>query len=196
MGILFLVIATVLYCVVHSLAASNPAKALAQRWFGSRARRWYRLGFNLFAGVTFLPVLWLLAILPDQTLYRLGMPWLLFTTAGQLAGAGIIVVGILQTGALSFVGLKQVIFKEESVNDGFFVDHGLYRWVRHPLYTGGLIFIWLTPLMTLNLLVVFLLLTAYLIIGARLEEKRLVAEFGEVYQRYQKEVPMLIPKVL
>jgi len=36
-------------------------------------------------------------------------------------------------------------------------------------------------------------LTAYIIIGTRLEEKKLVLEFGESYTKYQHEVPMLIP---
>jgi protein-S-isoprenylcysteine O-methyltransferase Ste14 len=36
-------------------------------------------------------------------------------------------------------------------------------------------------------------LTVYIIIGTKLEEKKLVLEFGEAYIKYQKEVPMLIP---
>jgi protein-S-isoprenylcysteine O-methyltransferase Ste14 len=36
-------------------------------------------------------------------------------------------------------------------------------------------------------------LSAYLIIGTLLEEKRLVAEFGEEYRDYQEQVPMFLP---
>jgi protein-S-isoprenylcysteine O-methyltransferase Ste14 len=178
MGTPSLVIATVLYCAVHSLAASNPAKSLARCWLGRSADRWYRLVFNLFSGISFLPILWLLVVIPDRTLYVLRLPWLVLTTMVQLAGAAIILVGILQTGALSFVGFRQIITKENPSASGIFVDHGLYRWVRHPLYTGGLLIIWLSPLMTQNLLILFSLLTLYLFIGARLEEKRLAADFG------------------
>jgi len=36
-------------------------------------------------------------------------------------------------------------------------------------------------------------LTIYIIIGTRLEENKLVMEFGDPYIKYQHEVPMLIP---
>jgi methanethiol S-methyltransferase len=35
--------------------------------------------------------------------------------------------------------------------------------------------------------------TGWIWIGAILEERDLVREFGDVYQRYQKAVPMLVP---
>ena len=43
------------------------------------------------------------------------------------------------------------------------------------------------------ILVTNLVLTAYFVIGAILEERKLVAEFGEEYREYQKRVPMLVP---
>jgi protein-S-isoprenylcysteine O-methyltransferase Ste14 len=39
-----------------------------------------------------------------------------------------------------------------------------------------------------------LVITLYTIWGARLEEKKLVARFGEKYQAYKQRVPMLIPR--
>ena len=38
-----------------------------------------------------------------------------------------------------------------------------------------------------------LISTIYLILGSRLEEEKLVAQFGKAYQKYQREVPMLVP---
>lgn len=73
------------------------------------------------------------------------------------------------------------------------VTNGVNRWVRHPLYTAGLVFIWLIPIMTSNLLALNLGLTVYLILGAIYEQRKLVREFGEQYIRYQERVPMLIP---
>jgi protein-S-isoprenylcysteine O-methyltransferase Ste14 len=66
--------------------------------------------------------------------------------------------------------------------------------MRHPLYTGGIILIWLTPLMTVNTLTLNIIVTLYLIIGARFEESRLLHEFGQAYADYQRQVPMLIPR--
>jgi protein-S-isoprenylcysteine O-methyltransferase Ste14 len=66
--------------------------------------------------------------------------------------------------------------------------------VRHPLYTAGLLFIWLIPVMTANLLALNIGLTMYLIIGALFEERKLVREFGEAYIQYRKNTPMLVPR--
>jgi protein-S-isoprenylcysteine O-methyltransferase Ste14 len=73
------------------------------------------------------------------------------------------------------------------------VVRGLYRWVRHPLYTAGLVLIWLTPVMTLNIFSLNLGLTIYLVVGALIEERKLVREYGEAYEEYRKRTPMLIP---
>ena len=73
------------------------------------------------------------------------------------------------------------------------VTGGFYRWVRHPLYTAGLVFIWLTSIMTSSLLALNIGLTLYLVLGAIYDERKLVREFGDVYVRYQVRVPMLIP---
>jgi protein-S-isoprenylcysteine O-methyltransferase Ste14 len=74
---------------------------------------------------------------------------------------------------------------------------GLHRYVRHPLYFGTLLFIWslffIYPY--LNNLLACIVITGYTVFGAMLEEKKLVAEFGEKYVDYKKQVPMLIPGI-
>ena len=67
------------------------------------------------------------------------------------------------------------------------------RWVRHPLYTVGLIFIWLLTEMTVNRLALNIGLSLYLVVGALYEERKLVLEFGQAYQEYREQTPMLIP---
>jgi len=70
---------------------------------------------------------------------------------------------------------------------------GPYLWMRHPLYFFALVLIWTTPQVTLDRLLFNVLWTSWIVLGAYLEERDLVAEFGERYSRYQKAVPMLIP---
>ncbi len=65
--------------------------------------------------------------------------------------------------------------------------------MRHPLYSAGLLFIWLTPIMTTSSLALTLGLTAYIYIGSIFEERRLVARFGQAYLDYRRAVPRLIP---
>lgn len=71
---------------------------------------------------------------------------------------------------------------------------GPYRWVRHPLYFFSILMIWCCPDISADRLLFNLLWTAWIIIGAFLEERDLVASFGDAYRHFQRQVPMLIPK--
>jgi protein-S-isoprenylcysteine O-methyltransferase Ste14 len=70
---------------------------------------------------------------------------------------------------------------------------GPYRWTRHPLYFFSLVMIWSCPDVTTDRLLFNSLFTAWIVLGTRLEERDLVAEFGKTYLNYQSKVPMLIP---
>lgn len=115
----------------------------------------------------------------------------------MLAGQGIsvllLIVAVLQTDTLSFVGLRQVFSDEKK---GKLVTSGLYRFVRHPLYTFGLLILWLSPSMTINSLIVYILLTIYILLGAYFEERKLLREFGQAYADYKLSTPMLIPGMI
>jgi len=74
-----------------------------------------------------------------------------------------------------------------------FATPTIYRVVRHPMMLGILVGIWAAPHMTIGHLVFGGLLTAYVVIGLRFEERSLLSEFGERYQQYCAEVPMLLP---
>ncbi len=181
-----------LYGLVHSLLASLTVKAWMQRGLGKWAGRTYRLAYNLFAVVSLLPVLALPALLPDRRLYAIPFPWALLTLAVQGLAVVALLLGLLQTGLWSFLGLSQ-LNGSNPTGPSRLVVRGLYRWVRHPLYSAGLVFIWLTPLMTTNLLAFNLGATVYLIVGALFEERKLMREFGQEYARYRAVTPMLVP---
>jgi protein-S-isoprenylcysteine O-methyltransferase Ste14 len=70
---------------------------------------------------------------------------------------------------------------------------GPYRWVRHPLYLFTLLLIWSCPDLTADRLLFNLLWSGWIFLGAVLEERDLVAEFGMPYEEYRRRVPMLLP---
>ena len=70
---------------------------------------------------------------------------------------------------------------------------GPYRFVRHPLYFCVLLMIWSNPYLTMDRLLFNILWTVWIYVGAFLEERDLIADFGESYREYKRKVPMLIP---
>jgi protein-S-isoprenylcysteine O-methyltransferase Ste14 len=74
-----------------------------------------------------------------------------------------------------------------------FLISGPYRFVRHPLYFCGLIFLWFTPVLTLSVQVINLAFSLDFWIGSIIEEERLKVVFGDRYKEYQQQVPRLFP---
>ncbi|CAG1008040.1 methanethiol S-methyltransferase [Anaerolineales bacterium] len=188
MSIFILLLALAIWGVVHSFLASHMAKDLFRLKIGSM--NFYRLAYNIFAGISFLPILYLMTTLPNRMVYEVPSPWNLVMFGGQLLSLVLLVLAFLQTDGLSFVGLRQLFEEEKS---GALVVHGLYKVVRHPLYTFSLLFLWLSPSVSQNSLTVYIGATLYILIGTYLEERKLLSEFGEAYANYKKSTPMLIP---
>ncbi len=155
---LWLILAIVLWGALHSWLASLGVEDAARRRFGDRASRLYRLAYNIFSVVTFAPILLLVGLLPDRVLYVVPPPWRYLMLAGELAALLCLILVLLQVDAASFIGFRQLLQGERRPR---LVTSGFYRWVRHPLYLFGLLILWLTPTMTLNLLVADLAMTAY-----------------------------------
>ncbi|GAB4420866.1 MAG: isoprenylcysteine carboxylmethyltransferase family protein [Anaerolineales bacterium] len=188
---LWLILSVLIWGLVHSFLASLGVKNRIGSLIGDRGMRFYRLGYNLFSALSFIPIVWIFAILPDKTLYRLPAPWSYLFLAGQAGALILLLIGVLQTDTLSFIGLRQLLEGQERPAE--LVTHGLYRYVRHPLYTAGLLFIWLTPVMSVKALVLFVALSVYIAVGAVFEERKLTREFGLAYVEYRAVTPMLIP---
>jgi len=186
----WLIVAIVIWGVVHSITASIAFKESMQRMFGNGFMRLYRLLYNVFAFVSFLPVLYIVGKTPGSELYKVPSPWSGLMFVGQGIAVLLLVVAVLQTDTLSFVGLRQV-FEEEKPSR--LVTKGLYKIVRHPLYTFGLLSLWLSPTVSQGSFVFYLFLTMYIFAGAYFEERKLLREFGQEYADYKSVTPMLVP---
>ena len=187
-----ILLAVLSYGLLYTLLASAKMKDLSRNWLGSKTDRVYRLAYNFIAIFTLLPILLLPILLIDKELYRIPFPWIIVTLIIQLLAVIVLIIGMKQTGITSFIGLRHLLLPEDTSPPRLVTD-GFYRYVRHPLYTAGLVFIWLIPIMTYNLLALNLGLTAYVIIGVYFEERKLLLEFGDANAEYRQKTPMLIP---
>jgi protein-S-isoprenylcysteine O-methyltransferase Ste14 len=186
----WLIFTIALWGVMHSLLASLRFKSFLLRSLGAGFMKFYRLLYNIIAIISIVPVLYLMSSLPNKSLYQVPAPWSTLMLAGQAISALFLFVAVMQTDLLSFAGLRQLIEEERP---GGLVTRGLYRSVRHPLYTFSLLILWLVPSMSLNSFIVYAILTVYVLIGIFFEERKLLREFGGAYEEYRLVTPMLIP---
>jgi protein-S-isoprenylcysteine O-methyltransferase Ste14 len=177
------------FAAVHSLLADRRVKDRAFRALGRRAMRWYRLFFTILAAVTLFPLLYLLYQFPGEVLYLAPSPWRWIMILGQVTAALALGKTLMEAGPLRFLGIRP------DDGEGELIIQGVYCRVRNPLFLFALIFLWLSPIMTDNLLVLYLLATVYFYLGSIHEERMLAEKFGEAYRDYQRRVPRIVPRL-
>jgi protein-S-isoprenylcysteine O-methyltransferase Ste14 len=81
--------------------------------------------------------------------------------------------------------------------DHSLVRSGPYRWVRHPLYSVGLLLFLSFSLLSANWFTALLILATSKILSFRthLEEGRLVEKFGDDYRQYMQSTGRYLPRV-
>jgi protein-S-isoprenylcysteine O-methyltransferase Ste14 len=92
-------------------------------------------------------------------------------------------------------GLRQVwqYFRGEEVTSVPFKERLMYRFDRHPIMTGALIGLWVTPEMQLDHLLFSIMATIYIVIGVYFEERSLRRQWGATYDDYCKRVGSIVP---
>jgi protein-S-isoprenylcysteine O-methyltransferase Ste14 len=97
---------------------------------------------------------------------------------------------------MTLIGMLLVFFGWMKIHKASaLVTDGIYRYIRHPQYTGifliitGWMFRWLNP--TLLVMYPILLILYYRL--ARREEKQVLKEYGEAYLKYKETTPMFFP---
>jgi protein-S-isoprenylcysteine O-methyltransferase Ste14 len=77
------------------------------------------------------------------------------------------------------------------------IKKGVFGIVRHPVYLGSILLSLGLLIFTLSIMsaVVWIVIIAFYYFISKHEEKLLLEKFGEEYEDYVKEVPMLIPRI-
>lgn len=191
-GLLLLAFSWLLYFSLHSFLASLTAK----RWLATRFPAFnfaYRVFYNIVSLLAIVPILWFMHKLNGPRLWAWPdeLAWLANGLA-ILAAIGFI-WSFRYYGAADFLGLAQLKTKQKADNEHqALAISPLHRHVRHPWYFFGLVILW-TRDMTPAFFISALAITTYLIIGSRLEERKLIYFYGDAYREYRRRVPALIP---
>ncbi|MEG3640393.1 hypothetical protein [Magnetococcus sp. PR-3] len=184
----------VLFGVIHSGMSDARFKTAWCRKLGAK-QGFERFIFNGVAVVTTLGLFVHAYTMLSHTPLFNPQGWLKYTLMGvQLLAIGGMMWAFKAYDMARFVGLFQV--RQARAKQPVEVEPlrigPMHRWVRHPIYTTALIYLWCQP-QNYATLVLHGCATLYLIIGALLEERRLLALYGAPYHCYQQAVPMLIP---
>lgn len=174
------------FCGIHSLLATPRIKNCILTRIPALLP-WYRLTYNVLSLILFGWVM--LAWQSTTVLFVAPGLWSLLMHGLQ---ATALVAGLLclkQTGLGAFLGTH----RSHNTNDLPFVTTGCYGVVRHPLYLLGILFMLLNPVITTRWLTLTLIAIPYLLLGALIEERRMVNQWGDRYRRYQQQVPFLMP---
>ena len=194
-GFWWVLVSMAAYGGLHSLLASRRFKDALQRRFGSSGMRYHRFAFSLLGGLTLLPSMALVVLLPDRQIYTIPYPYSSWLRLLQFSGLIGLVYGVLQTGFFNFIGLDRVFDASTMQRPQQMVTGGLYRLVRHPLYTCAMLILWASPSLSWNRLAFNLGVSLYLIIGSIFEEQKLLDEFGGDYQAYRRRTPAFLPRL-
>ena len=194
LGIVGALVLDACLCLVFFLQHSGMIRKGARRWMLHVVPEQY-LGavFSVVSGITLLALVLLwqetaVVLASADGFYRWSLRAVFFLAiVGQ-------VWGIRSLKSADLFGTESVRRRSGSTSSPApMVVRGVYRWVRHPLYLTTLLMIWSFPDLTADRLLFNILFTAWIIVGTVLEERDLVADFGDDYRRYQRRVPMLIP---
>jgi protein-S-isoprenylcysteine O-methyltransferase Ste14 len=143
------------------------------------------LGANLLALVWIINPAWL-------TWFRLPLPnWLRW--AGVVVGAVAVWLGYLahRTLGTSFTATLKTLGQHR------LVIQGIYRWVRHPMYTSFFAILAANFLVTANWLIGVLAAVYSLLIVERAaqEERMMLESFGDEYRRYMQCAGRFFPRL-
>ncbi|MFA6470760.1 MAG: protein-S-isoprenylcysteine methyltransferase [Candidatus Latescibacterota bacterium] len=183
------------YCALHSFLISIRFSNLMSRSLKDYYA-FYRFAYIVISLVLLVPLIKFTAQNNDQVIFTYG-PYLSLVRNALVAGSLLMFFWafFFDYDSLSFFGIRQIMNfgkPKETDRSGDIKKNGLLGIIRHPMYLALIIFLWCQTYRVMDV-VVNTVLTIYILIGTKLEENKLVLEFGEPYIKYQKEVPMLIP---
>jgi protein-S-isoprenylcysteine O-methyltransferase Ste14 len=182
------------WCFLHSFMITPAVTGFVRKRF-ERAYRYYRIFYNLTALATLVPVLVYSFSIRGLPVFRWEGPFRIIQGLLVLSSLVLFIGGAGRYDLPRFIGIRQV--REDNAcgvltEDCRLDTGGILGIVRHPWYSGGILIVWAGNL-DVTAILTNLVITGYFLIGAFIEEQKLLAEFGEEYLDYRRRVSMFFP---
>jgi len=181
------------FAVQHSVMARHGFKRMWTRIVPEAAER---STYVLFSSLALALLLWQWRPLPALVWSTDGIAAVAISAVSWL-GWAMVLVSTFLISHFHLFGVTQGFAKllQRHIPEQQFTTPFLYRYLRHPLYAGFILAFWAAPQMSAGHLLFAVATTGYILIGIWLEERDLVAHFGQRYLQYRAAVGMLIPRL-
>lgn len=180
------------WCILHSILNSE---GLIRRsgLLDSAIGRYYRLIYSIVAVITLLIAYWITPNRQEFELWRFQGPALVIVFLVWAPAVVMFYLTFRFFNIWDFLGLTSLgIGRKSGDSSKKLITWGIYGVVRHPQFAAGLMTLWARNLTDTGL-VINIILSLYLIAGARVEETRLLTLYGDQYAQYMKKVPRFVP---
>jgi protein-S-isoprenylcysteine O-methyltransferase Ste14 len=126
-----------------------------------------------------------------------GTPAAYLLWALYFGGWGVVLAALWTIGSAHLFGLAEAwaSARGKSYTPRPLAAKGIYRRIRHPLYSGTLLTLWAAPTLSRGHLLLAAVLTLYLAVGYRFEERDLERRHGAPYLDYRARVPAFVPRL-
>jgi protein-S-isoprenylcysteine O-methyltransferase Ste14 len=182
----------VLFFAHHSVMARARAKNAIARFVAPAVER---STYVLVSSLALVLLMGMWRPMP-QLVWQAGGAVRVMTLVVFWTGVLVSLAGSHTIDGLAVFGVRQVLayFRGRALASMPFRTPGLYRLVRHPMMTGMLMTFWAAPTMTQGRLLLAAAMSGYILAAVKwLEERDLRKAFGTEYERYARDVPMLLP---
>jgi len=184
-------VVALLFPLQHSLWTQRAVKPRMRALFTDYFERpMYILSTGVFLVATALlwqpmgPALWE----PGPVIWLLRMVYV-FAILGQIVS-----VQVLGESFMNGIAHVRKFMQQNPPPQIEFREAFLYKYVRHPIAMCQVIMVWSFGTLRPDLLLLACIWTAWIVIAAALEERRLLDEIGDEYRAYQQRAGFLWPK--